>query len=218
MAAIKKTATKKGGSRKKADKPQAEVSPVPEARDDKPVMIASRVHPRLQYGLRLLSRVQGGTIGEALEWAINLAMRQTRIGSGEGETRLNRIVDAVWAYPTEPRKIAFLNRYAPELLDFEQRATWNLVVRCADLWLEQTLDHIPDNYDKSMSFATFDVDGDKQVFMLKAPRFDLIEKDWKTIQRTGVLLGRVGEIEQRYTLDEIRDGTALKRAGIDTPY
>lgn len=215
MTDAKSPRGKKGAPHKAA--PSDDTGTTRAATDEKPVQIASRVHPRLQYGLRLLSRVQGGTIGEAMEWAINLALRQTRIGSGDSETRLNKIVGEVWALPTEPQQIALLNRKAPELLDFEQRAAWNLMVRCADLWLEQTLGYLPDDFDKSQ-FATIDIDGDKEVITLKTPRFDLIEKHWKSIRHAGVLLGRAGEIEQRYTLAEILDGTALKRAGIDTPY
>lgn len=224
MAAAKKTATKKGGSRKKADKPQAEVSAAPEARDDKPVMIASRVHPRLQYGLRLLSRVQGGTIAEALEWAINLAMRNTGIGAGVEATRLNKVVDKVWAQPSEARRIGVLFDLAPELLEFDERGAWNLVRRCDELWKGRYYAHeeLPDSGDGAPNWAIVEVTKDAsnrdRDYDETSPQFDLIEKHWGVIRQTGVLLARAGEIGETYTLDQIISGDALKMAGIETPY
>lgn len=184
---------------------------------EKPIMIAARVHPRLQYGLRLLSRVQGGTIAEALEWAINLAMRSTRIGGGAAETRLNKVVDTVWNKPTEPQQIHLLNTTAPELLDFDQRSTWNLVIRCPDLWRDASWNFV-DTADGRSDLEECEVGTGIPDLDEKLPRFELIEQHWRTIRQTGIALGRAGEIELRYTLAEILDGTALKKAGIDLPY
>jgi hypothetical protein len=186
---------------------------------DKPVMIAARVHPKLQYGLRLLSRVQGGTIADALEWAINLAMRSTGIGAGTEATRLNKLVDKVWKQPSTARRIYTLFKSAPELLDFDERGAWNLVRRCADLWREVFYNFVqsktPEDFPEleECSYGEREPDFDR-----REPLFDLIENHWAVISQTGVLLARAGEISNSYTLEQIVSGDALKSAGIETPY
>ncbi len=184
---------------------------------NKPVMIGARIHPRLQYGLRLLARVQGGTIAEAVEWAISLALRTTRIGSGVTETRLNVIVDKVWGKPSEPQQIHVLDKEAPELLDFDQRAAWNLVKRCDDLWTtaywarESTGED--ENGAPDYDYVEVENESDAEHTEVK-PNFDLIEAHWPAIRELGLDLGRAGEIENFYTLAEILDGSARGRAGI----
>lgn len=191
---------------------------------EKAVMIGARVHPKLQYGLRLLARVQGGTIAEALEWAINLAMRSTGIGAGVEATRLNKVVDKVWAQPSTPRRICALFESAPELLDFDERGAWNLVRRCDELWVGSyyTREDFGDDEHglpewKYAECSATDPSRDRDLDV-KEPCFDVIEKHWAVIKQTGVLLARAGEIGTPYTLDQIISGDALKSAGIETPY
>jgi len=186
---------------------------------EKPVMIGARVTPKAQYGLRLLARVQGRTIAEAIEWAINLALRQTRIGGGLGETRLATLVDAIWKFESEPQRIAYLNDKAPELLDFDDRAAWNLVLRCEDLlhhlYFRPHFEH-DDEFGFQPAFipvAADDPTRDTQLDEIEF-NFDLINLHWDAIKHVGTELAKAGEIEMRFSLDEILDGSALARAGI----
>lgn len=216
--------TNKRGAAKKST-PTAKQTEAPKVGDkEKAVMIGARVHPKLQYGLRLLSRVQGGTIAEALEWAINLAMRNTGIGAGAETVRLNRVVDKVWEQPSIPRRIYTLFESAPELLDFDERGAWNLVRRCDDLWSGQYYTREEGGEDEhglpTYGYVMVEKDDparDRDLDNVK-PRFDVIEEHWKVIAQTGVLLARAGEIGNFYTLDQITSGEALKIAGIETPY
>jgi len=183
-----------------------------DAASQKPVMIAARVHPRLQYGLRLLSGIQKRSIAETLEWAINLAMRSTRVGSGD--ERLNTLVDLVWNLEGEPHQISQLYERAPELLDFEQRSAWNLVIRCPDLWRTAYLNHIRDEAGLEEAVEEVSKDDWTGIVAVKVPLLEVIDKHWSAIRELGIALGKVGEIENRYSLKEILDGTARKRAGI----
>lgn len=181
-------------------------------RSDRPIMIAARVHPKFQYGLRLLSRVQGSTIAEALEWAISLSLRMTRIGV-LGDLRLNAVVDTVWDNATEPRQIHALYKLAPELLDFDQRSAWHLVSMCRDLWRPPVpatdKNEGRDGIERKVNFAYRSVPEESME-----PKMEVIELHWKAIQALGVDLSKAGEMENRYTLDEILSGAARKRAGL----
>ena len=194
----------------------------PKAADkEKAVMIGARVHPKLQYGLRLLARVQGGTIAEALEWAINLAMRSTGIGAGVEATRLNKVVDKVWAQSSTPRRIYVLFQSAPELLDFDERGAWNLVRRCPDMWTTTyfKMSEDPESDPPGMPCTVLGTKEDHDsAFDETEPKFDLIERHWTVISHTGVLLARAGEIGETYTFKEITSGEALERAGIESPF
>lgn len=192
---------------------------------EKPVMIAARVHPKLQYGLRLLARVQGGTIAQSLEWAINLAMRRTGIGAGHSATTLDELVDTAWEESTEPRRIYMVFERAPELLDFDERGAWGLVRRCDDLWLEtyrrfvtEIVDYEEDGtpIEAIVNDEPCEKDDPLREKMMdrKVPIFSSIEPNWETIKKVGVALARAGEIDKFYSLDEIISGAALKKARI----
>lgn len=184
------------------------------ASKEKPVMIGARVSPKAQYGLRLLAKVQSRTIADAVEWAINLALRQTRIGTGD--LRLNRVVDTAWEKPSDAQRIEYLGRTAPELLDFEERAAWNLVKRCDELWELKYYAMEPDA-DGPIQLVRVSKDDPNRDPQLDetTPIFPIIEKHWDAIRFVGVALGRAGEIEMRFSLDQILDGSALKLAGVD---
>ncbi|MDR7136175.1 hypothetical protein J2X06_003393 [Lysobacter niastensis] len=181
---------------------------------EKAVMVGARISPKLQYGLRLLARVQGRTIAEAVEWSISLALRQTRIGNGE--ERLNKVVDTAWEKSSDAQRIEYLRRKAPELLDFDERAAWNLVIRCAELWEEAFygLETDADGDHVLVRVAKDDPNREEQ-WDDRVPLFPIIEKHWEAIKSVGNALGKAGEIEMRFTLAQILDGTALKLAGID---
>lgn len=159
----------------------------------KPVMVAARIQPKLQYGLKLLARIHGGTLQSALEWAIQLALRRTKVGAGIEATTLNVTVENVWAKPSEPQRIFAMYGYSPELLDFDERGAWNLISRCPELWIDLGYED------------------------LKRPDFDLIEGNWDLLKQAGISLSRAGEIDLTYTLADILSGEALRNAGLSMP-
>ena len=177
-------------------------------------MLGARISPKAQYGLRLLARIQGRTIADAVEWSINLALRSTRVGASVMETRLGRIVDAVWELESEARQIHYLDAHAPELLDFDQRAAWSLVKRCKELWQDRHFAFIQDGDDEPPEQVEVE-DKAEADFTETKPRFDIIEKHWDMLRKVGAALGQAGELETYYTLDEILEGKALAEAGLD---
>jgi hypothetical protein len=187
---------------------------------NKPVMVGARISPKAQYGLRLLARVQGRTIAEAVEWSINLALRQTRIGSGFGQGRLAGLVNEVWSKETEAERIKVINDSAPELLDFAERAAWNLVLRCPDLsrpvyWKIDF--ELGDGGEPSPTLVRVEEDDPDREPDQDDIEFDfpLIEAHWPMIKVIGNELAKVGEIEMRFTLAEITSGEALRKAGVE---
>lgn len=189
-------------------------------RPDKPVMLGARISPKAQYGLRLLARVQGRTIADAVEWSINLALRQTRIGSGLEQGRLAALVNEVWSKNTEAERVHLMHQTAPELLDFDERAAWNLVLRCDELakpmyWKPNYEPDDDGGFQPSFERVSADDPGrDPDEDSIEFD-FDLIQEHWPMIKFVGTELAKVGEIEMRFSLDEIIDGTALRRAGIE---
>lgn len=188
-----------------------------EANASKPTMLGVRISPKTQYGLRLLARVQDKSISDAVEWAINLAMRSTRIGAGLDETRLAKVVDRVWAMPTEAQRIYELYTSAPELLTFDERAAWGFVRRCKDLWETIHLGkvHVGSDEDGVPEFDYVIVPESEAEHSKERPIFELIEKHWDQLRATGVALAHVGEIEESYSLRDVLSGAALRRHGIE---
>lgn len=189
-------------------------------RSSKSVMVGARIHPKLQYGLRLLARVQGRTMAEAMEWAINLALRSTRIGSGFEHGRLAALVDDVWKRETEAERIKVINDAAPELLDFDERAAWNLVLRCEDLakpsfWKPEFEPGDDGNWEPAYQRVAADDPGRDPDYDSIEFDFPLIEQHWPMIKVIGTELAKAGEIEMRFSLPDIASGEALRRAGIE---
>lgn len=175
-------------------------------------MLGARISPKAQYGLRLLAKIQGRTIADAVEWSINLALRSTRVGAADNETRLHKIVDEVWSKSSEPRQVFYLDRHAPELLDFEQRSAWALVKRCKDLWVLRHYQVIGDDEGPT---GDIEVESESEAdHSHREARFDLIEQHWETLRKVGAELIQAGDLETVFTLDEIVSGKALEKAGI----
>lgn len=189
-----------------------------EAQRNAAVMIAARVHPKLQYGLRLLSRVQGGTIAEALEWAIQLALRRTAVGANKEASTLDVLVNRAWKAGTEPRRIYEVSQIAPDLLDFEERGAWNLVRRTSDLWRDVSWTYVETDDEQYPELQECALGEGIPGLDTREPKFDVIEKHWKTIRHAGVLLAKHGEIDKSYTLKKILSDEVFKEAGIDLPY
>lgn len=182
------------------------------AKSEKPVMLGARISPKAQFGLRLLARIQGRTIADAVEWSINMALRATRVG--DGNRRLATLVDTLWGFSSDARRVYHLDMFAPELLDFEQRSAWNLVGRCPDLW--RTAFYTTDFDEETGEHRDIEVEKDDprvmDILTSDVPRFDLIEKHWGAIVKTGSELVQIGDLETRFTLEEILSGEALDKS------
>lgn len=171
----------------------------------KPVMLAARVQPRLQFGLRMLARVQGGTIAEAMERSIESALQQTPIGTFPEVTSLDELVSSAWHAKSEPRRIFAVWGCSPELLEHSERAIWNLVLRTEVLWRDVHFKYTGDGHNIAAC------DPAEGILSRKGPDFDALEKHWSAIKRVGIDLAHRGDLNDQYSLEDILSGEALSR-------
>ena len=175
-------------------------------------MLAARISPKAQYGLRLLAKLQGRSIAESLEWTINLGLRQTTVGPGVEEARLMDVVDLVWQAETEAQRLLVLHNRAPELMDFDHRSIWQLIKRCDDLWIMHP--YVQEDDINGVPMLRPAEPGETPNNFIPAPNYPLMDEHWEKIKATGIALGHAGEVTDRYTLEEIVNGDALARAGL----
>lgn len=75
-----------------------------------------RVHPKIKYGLDLLSRKQHRTMTSVVEWAINRMLKDNIEG-------LSGKLDELWD-TSEPDRYIKLALYYPELMTYEEELLW----------------------------------------------------------------------------------------------
>lgn len=188
--------------------------------NEKPVMLSARVHPRTQYGLKLLSRIHGMTIADTMDWAVNLAMTKTEIGPQDRRIPLRRIIEDAWANGTDARRVWHIYDLSPELLDFEERAAWGLVTRCPSVWRIACRKwvHADDGADLGQERAgvlkiveCLPDDPKRDPTMdTKVPIFSMIEPNWEQFRKVGVALARAGATEWDVSFDGVVSGKALR--------
>lgn len=87
----------------------------------KTVPLTVRVSPGMKFGLELLSRVQHRPLSQAAEWAIKLALRNTRVGTAKSRTLFD-LYEQMEKEPTEAQKLWRLAAWDRPLLSWEERA------------------------------------------------------------------------------------------------
>lgn len=94
--------------------------PAPKPPGEKVEQLTIRLTPKLKFGLSLLGRAQRGrSLSQVVEWAIQRGLNAVDVGS-EGKT-VGQVLDIAWG-GSEWQTLRALHRYAPELLDFNERA------------------------------------------------------------------------------------------------
>lgn len=91
-----------------------------------------RLTPKLKFGLETLARLQGRSLSQSIEWALQHAL--TKVGSGDGsptnrESPLWGLLSHAWEIYEGWRRTYFLYSLNPMLVSFEERHACALVER-----------------------------------------------------------------------------------------
>lgn len=102
----------------------------PRSPGEKLEQFSIRLTPKLKYGLELLSKSQGRSLSQVVEWAIQRGMNAAEVGNRK--KTLGEIVDHVWGQ-SEWERIKLIQRFAPELLDYFERSIYVAVTESSEL-------------------------------------------------------------------------------------
>jgi hypothetical protein len=104
-----------------------------------------RLPPKLKLGLELLARHQGRSLSAAIEWALQAALNQVKVGADS--TSLLLVASLAWEASGYERVLSIYDA-DPTLISFEERHACKLVQSSAEaLYLDKLLRSAADDED-----------------------------------------------------------------------
>lgn len=100
-----------------------------------------RIPPKVRFGLDLLARLQGRSLTQAVEWALQNALTNARaveLKDGEKSASLWMVLNVAWDYEGWRRTYS-LYGFNPMLVPFEERYACRLIERSLE---QRTLDNM----------------------------------------------------------------------------
>lgn len=91
-----------------------------------------RLPPRLKFGLELLARLQGRSLSQSVEWALQSALMHVKLTPPEGPISLWATACVAWDIEPRWARWMALFRCDPQLVPFEERHACRIIDSCKD--------------------------------------------------------------------------------------